>query len=176
MSKPTEERVGISGTRPIAHSWRISMLQSFFPRSAKRRRNILASLLGPAPFHVMECGWKRNQGSTAKPLDVRIAGVAAAMVWVCLAISKVVSYVSALMRWLQASFYLLVDSVLRNWLCLVESVPNSSLEGNRRSLSLLQKMLGEILPVLSSLVDQSMIQCWVHSGSPTPLIHVQGIS
>ena len=36
-------------------------------------------------------------------LNARIAVFAAAMVWVCLAVSKVVSSFSALMRWLQTS-------------------------------------------------------------------------
>ena len=45
------------------------------------------------------------------------------------------------------------------------SSENISLEGvpaltdNRLGLSLLQKVLGEILPALPSLVDRSMIQC-----------------
>ena len=33
--------------------------------------------------------------------------------------------------------------------------------GNRRRLSLLQKVLGETFPALPSLLDQSMIQCLV---------------
>ena len=36
-------------------------------------------------------------------MDLRIAALAAAMIWVCLAVSKVVSFFSAPMRWLQAS-------------------------------------------------------------------------
>ena len=44
-----------------------------------------------------------NSCSCRQSLDVRIADFVAAMVWVCLAISKAVSSFSALMRWLQTS-------------------------------------------------------------------------
>ena len=42
--------------------------------------------------------------SSRLSLDVRIAAFAAAMGWVCLAVSKDVSSSSALMRWLQTCF------------------------------------------------------------------------
>ena len=50
---------------------------------------------------------------------------------------------------------------------LVRTKPEYSLEGvqahadNRRRLLLIQKVLGETLPALPSLVDQSMIECLV---------------
>ena len=45
--------------------------------------------------------------------------------------------------------------------CETLPIGEQALAGNRRRLSLLQKVLGETLAVLSSLIDQSMIQCLV---------------
>ena len=88
------------------------------------------------------------------------------MVWVCLAVSRVVSFS---VHWWNGCrhFYLLGDSTLRNWLCLVVPIQNVSLEGrqalagSRCHLSLPQKVLGETLPLVPFLVDQSIIQCLV---------------
>ena len=63
-------------------------------------------------------------------------------------------------------------------LCLVEPVQNSSLEGvqaladNRRRRLLLPKVPGEALTVLLSLVDQSLVQCWVLCGVDTVILVV----
>ena len=78
--------------------------------------------------------------SYRQPLDVRIADVAVAMVWECLAVSKVVSSIRALMRWLQTSF-MLGDSL----------EDGQAPANNRRHLLLLQKVMGETLPALPSL-------------------------
>ena len=85
-------------------------------------------------------------------LDVRSAAIAAAMVWGCLADSKVVSYFSALMRWIHIFPSLTIgDSALRNWLCLVEPVQNISVEG-------VQAQAGSI-----SVVYRFAKKCWENS-------------
>ena len=91
-------------------------ISKFHDRGKFNRRNLVGGLQQPlACFLASENGVfgcvAAGIGIVMR-LDVRIAAVAAAMVWVCLTVSKVVSSFSALMRWRQT--FLLGDSALRN--------------------------------------------------------------